>query len=144
MIASSQSNSESEKSFLRASSTTAAATVTFRFQSTWSNETFTTQLCTQMNAGDATSVSIAPAGIFTGVYFVIPDCFSSLVATLYLDTVILQGNSTHPNPLNRLATAISQTPSSFSLYHGRIILSTGVPASIDWNGISSHFISGKA
>ena len=141
VTASSPSNSEAEKSFLRDSSTTAAATVLFPFQSTWSNETFATQLCAQMNAGDATSVRIAPqSGIFTGVYFVIPDCFytkAGLVTTLYLDSIILQGDPTHPNPLNRVAAAISQTPSSFSLYRSRIVLNTGARASIDWNGISS-------
>ena len=142
MTASIQSNSKTELSFLRDSSTSAAATVNFRFESTWTNETFATQLCAQMDAGDATNVQITPSNsAFAGlVYFVIPDCFytkSSLITTLYLDTVILQGDSTHPNPLNRLAAAISQTPTSFTMYRGRMVLNTGVPASIDWSGISS-------
>ena len=141
VIGSPRSNFESEASFSRDASATATASIALYFQSSWTNDTLATQLCSQMDAGDTTSVTITPyAGIFSGTYLVIPDCFyakSSLVTTLYLDSIMLQGDSTHPNPWNRLAAAISQTPSSFTLYRGSMVLNTGARASIDWNGISS-------
>lgn len=94
-----------------------------------------------MEAGDATSVSISPAaGSRPTALYLIPECFylkSSLVITVSMDYIILQGNSTHPNPLTRVAGAISQTPQGFSLYRSRILLDTGAPASLDWNGIQS-------
>ena len=55
-----------------------------------------------MDRGDATEVTIGQEGAtLTAVHFLIPDCFflkSSSVTFLNLDFIILQGDSTHPNP----------------------------------------------
>ena len=70
----------------------------------------------------------------------LPDCFysaNSNAATLELSNFIIQGNSSYPDPLGRLALAISPTPTTFKLSSCTILTDTGTQALVNWNSILS-------
>lgn len=92
-----------------------------------------------MNDPAPVSVTLS-AAVGSTALFLLPDCFylkSSSVSTLYLGSIVVQGNSTYPNPWNRVAAAISQKANSIIIQRSRFVLDTGAPASVDWNGIQS-------
>ena len=73
-------------------------------------------------------------------YFLLPDCFyrlSNSITAISLDTIIIQGNSSFPDPLERLALAISSSPTSIEITQCRIATDTGSDATINWNALST-------
>ena len=73
--------------------------------STWTNQTFSSNLCAAM---DATTSQVSVSSGTLSLLFLIPDCFFNYGSLKYLsmDNVLLEGNATFPDPLDRLATAM--------------------------------------
>ena len=107
------------------------ASVAIIMEPSWSNETFAHVLCSAVDSHTLKVKLSATSGI--GPRYLLPDCFylnSSSVIDIDFTYVIIRGNSTFPNPMSRLAAAISQTPLSFVLYDCSSLTSLGSPATI--------------
>lgn len=107
---------------------------------TWTNQTLADELCPLLNEHDATTISIWALSDSMSIRLMMPDCFylrSSNAYSVSLKYIILQGNSTHPDPLARLARAISPTPTALTLFGCKIVKNDGSAAKIDWNSITS-------
>lgn len=123
-------------SFARDATAASAASVYITLQSTWTNETFSNALCSAI-ASDTTRVSISFYS--SGVRFLLPDCFylkSGSLNDISFSSIIIQGNSTQPDPFKRLAAVISSRPTSFELVDCCTIRDTGETAVIDWNSLT--------
>ena len=90
-----------------------ATTVNLTPTATWTNATFDSLLCARMDAS-TTHVSMA---LISGLPlpFLIPDCFYNYgsVTFVTMGNVILAGNATFPDPLDRLATAMKTSTTTW-------------------------------
>lgn len=117
----------------------AASYLEIRPSSTWTNATFAEALCSGITP--STSNVYVDSAASKSNWFLLPDCFyfasSRVITHIILEHVIIQGNSTFPDPLQRLALAISTSPSYFGLSDSILLSDTGANATINWNAISS-------
>ena len=87
-------------------------TVQVTLSSSWTNDTFKSTLCASMDA-TTTRVTVSPGTAI--LPFLIPDCFFNYgtVTFVSMSNVLLQGNATFPDPLDRLATAMKPSAASW-------------------------------
>ena len=105
----------------------------------WTNETFAVQLCDSITPSTSTLYVASQNG--NPIWFLLPDCFyfapSRALSSINLNNVIVQGNYSHPDPLQRVALAISSHPTGFSLVNVILLTNTGAKANINWNALTS-------
>ena len=118
----------------------AAATVVIPLDGSSTNETLAAYLCGNVSS-ITNSVTVIAA---ESNPLLLPDCFygiSKSVTIIKFGTLIIQGNSSFPDPLARLALAISSTPATFALSNCYILTDTGSNATINWDAISTITLS---
>lgn len=113
-------------------------TVIFPINEYWDNQTFADALC-------ANTSSLPNALIFTGNapgLFLLPDCFFDQLTSMQnisLSHVIIPGNYSYMNGLNRLATALNGGDCfSFSLSHFRIVDHQQLLTHIVWETLGTE------
>ena len=109
--------------------------VTVTPQNSWSNDTFEAEFCGQMGPETASVEVVSNTPVW-----LLPDCFfadGSKVTLLTLYSIIIRGNTTFPDPLQRLAKSISQTPDVVSLTNSYLRTATDTKAIINWDAITS-------
>lgn len=100
-------------SFSSSSTYAASAVVSIVSQASWTNETFAIYLCGNMSANPlADGISVTG---FSGANHELPDCFyaySGGLSSYFFSSLVIRGNSTFPDPLQRLHRSLSPTPYS--------------------------------
>lgn len=112
--------------------------------STWSNDTFTVNLCTLLanNAGNITDIQILPSSLLPN-RFLLPDCFyvylDEGIASIIMSQVILQGNSTYSDPLDRMRGASSLT--LLHIYRSVFLPHSVLTPLVNYGSLFSNFVN---
>lgn len=114
---------------------TAATTIVLTMDSSSTNETLREDFCNQFGAV-TTSVKVTS---FAGP-FVLPECFFEADATISsfsIINLIIQGNSTYPDPWERLARSLTSNPTLLLLSSSYFLTPNNETANVNWNAMTN-------
>ena len=117
------------------------ATVIIGLTDSWTNESFASEVCSKVT-GDTMAFSTSS---LTSLRFLLPDCIFAFgsIKSFGVTNLILQGNSTFPDPFDRLATALNASEVfGISFMHSSFVPFTQSSPSLyapNWNNLFARY-----
>ena len=111
----------------------------FRIEDGQSDEDVADRLCDALSGGNITDLTIGTSGVIR----TLPNCFfsgSSILTSLDLHSVTLAGNSTYPDPFQRLGLAMNASGTTLITISSSAITSqSGSVIDMDWDTLFNTF-----